>query len=163
MGSIATKKSVVIVGGGHAGTSLARTLSSRLEPSLYDLLLIDSRPFSVWLPATIRIATSSKHDLEGKAFMPFDKLFVKNGTVLQGTVTAIRKGPKGSGGTLILENKDEIRYDILVLATGSIWEGPAAIPNTEADIKNHLEQSRSQFAGAKDVVLVGGGAVGIGE
>jgi len=49
-----------------------------------------------------------------------------------------------------------------VLATGSKWAGPIDYPENDADIRQFVSQWQQRFKSAEDVVIVGGGAVGIG-
>lgn len=49
----------------------------------------------------------------------------------------------------------------LVLATGSKWSGPVDLPDSEADLRQFASQWREKFKGAEDIVIVGGGAVGV--
>ena len=49
----------------------------------------------------------------------------------------------------------------LVLATGSKWSGPIDLPDGEADLRQFVSQWREKFKAAEDVVVVGGGAVGV--
>jgi len=156
----ADKKSVVILGAGYAGIGLARTLSAKLDPALYTLTLIGSRPFFIFYPACIRLVVSSEHDLDGRVLMPYDHLFVKTGSFLQGTATHIVKSAGENGGSVVLENGDRVKFDILVLATGSIWEGPLNFPFTEASTKEWIEKNRKQIKDAKGIVIAGGGAIG---
>lgn len=152
------KKSVVILGGGHAGTTLARDLSSKLDPARYTLTLINARPFFVFYPATIRLSVSSEHDLDDKVFMPYDHLFKGNGSFMLGTATAIEKHTKG--GKVVLSTGETVKFDVLAIAPGSKLEGTLSFPDTSAKAKAWISQSRSKFAGAKQIILVGGGAVG---
>ena len=49
----------------------------------------------------------------------------------------------------------------LVLATGSKWSGPTDLPDSEADLRQFASQWREKFKAAEDIVVVGGGAVGV--
>ena len=49
----------------------------------------------------------------------------------------------------------------LVLATGSKWSGPMDFPDSGADLRQFVAQWREKFRAAPDIVIVGGGAVGI--
>lgn len=51
---------------------------------------------------------------------------------------------------------------VLVLATGSKWTGPIAYPDDDADIPQFVTGWQQRFKSAADVVIVGGGSVGIG-
>ena len=52
---------------------------------------------------------------------------------------------------------------VLVLATGSRWPGPLDFPDDTKERDHFVDQWRDKFREAKDVTLVGGGAVGIGK
>ena len=49
----------------------------------------------------------------------------------------------------------------LVLATGSKWPGPINLPEGSADLGQFVAQWREKFRAAPDIVVVGGGAVGL--
>lgn len=49
----------------------------------------------------------------------------------------------------------------LVLATGSKWPGPIDFPEDETDLHQFVAQWREKFRAASDIVIVGGGAVGV--
>ena len=71
--------------------------------------------------------------------------------------------PGGRGGKVILDNGDEVLYDVVVIATGSSWESLVNFPDDETLYKEFVEEWRNKFKKANNVVIVGGGAVGIGE
>lgn len=52
---------------------------------------------------------------------------------------------------------------VLVLATGSKWAGPLSFPDGKSDHEVFVRQWTDKFRDAKDVTLIGAGAVGIGE
>ncbi|KAH8818831.1 hypothetical protein DL96DRAFT_1622092 [Flagelloscypha sp. PMI_526] len=117
------------------------------------------------MPASIRHIVSQKGEFGDKFMLPYDRIFPKkNGTVIQGTVVSVFPGKPGTsgGGTIELANGDVLDYDVLVLATGSTWEGPLAFHNqpTEDTTKEYIVRTRKQIKDAKSIVLVGGGSVG---
>lgn len=156
------KKNVVIVGGGAAGGGVARELSKKLNPSQYEIILIDARPFYTHLPAMARIAVTAEESLEDKALMGFESLFHNgNGKVKHGKVVSIAELAPGKGGEVVLEDGERIPYSALVLATGAVWPDTIQLPDTESATKSHIGSWRSKFEKANHVVIVGGGAVGI--
>ncbi|CDO72240.1 hypothetical protein BN946_scf184970.g92 [Trametes cinnabarina] len=155
-------RNVVIVGGGWAGTLIARQLSAKLDASKHRIILVNNRPFFIHLIATARMTVTPEDRLEDKALVPFDKLFYNgNGTVKIGNVVSIAETAPGKGGKVVLEDGEEIPYSALVLATGSIWPGPINFPQKDADVRAHINSWRSKYEKANHVVIVGGGAVGI--
>src|SRR6266403_1167598 len=159
-----SRKSVVVVGGGAAGATFARTLSSKLDPNTTTLTLVTARPFALHLPAAVRMTTTSEGKLEDTSLIPYESLLVKNnGTIKVGRVSAIEQGKEGRDGSVVLTTGERIHYDYLVLAPGAEWEGPLAFPDARAAVLDHIKSWRRRFENAKDgIVLAGGGAVGCG-
>ncbi|KAH8818830.1 hypothetical protein DL96DRAFT_1750120 [Flagelloscypha sp. PMI_526] len=169
-------KNIVIVGG-SSGAKAAREISHRLDKlsqswfskktdsTTYNIVLVSKNSFSTWMPASIRHIVSQNGELGETFMLPYDRIFPKkNGTILQGTVVNVFPAKSGGsgGGTIELANGDVLDYDVLVLATGSTWEGPLAFHNqpTEDTTKEYIVQTRKQIKDAKSIVLVGGGSVG---
>jgi NADPH-dependent 2,4-dienoyl-CoA reductase/sulfur reductase-like enzyme len=157
------RQNVIIVGGGAAGASTARELSALLDPAKHRLILITARPHYTHLPGTIRMVVSSEEKLEERVFMPYvpDWLHGK-GEVKVGRVESIEKSGE-KGGRVVLADGETLDYSVLVLATGSTWEGPLNMPDSQEDELAAIKASRKQFEKANNIVLVGGGAIGIGE
>jgi len=60
-----------------------------------------------------------------------------------------------------LTSGERIRYDFLVLAPGSEWDGPLALADDRAALLEHVKTWRRNFENAKTgIILAGGGAVG---
>ncbi|KAI0365681.1 FAD/NAD-P-binding domain-containing protein [Pilatotrama ljubarskyi] len=157
-----SKKNVVIVGGGWAGTLVARELSAKLDPSKYNIILVNDRPYFVHLIAGARMTVTPEDQLEDKALVPFDKLFHNgNGAFRLGKVASIAEAAAGKGGEVVLEGGGRIPYAVLVLATGSTWPGPLHLPEKDADVRSHVNAWRSKYEKANHVVIIGGGAVGL--
>ncbi|KAH9947482.1 hypothetical protein B0H21DRAFT_807447 [Amylocystis lapponica] len=155
------RENVVIVGGGFLGTLAARTLSTQLDASKYNLILINERPYTLYLISALRMVVTKEGNLEEQSLIPFDKLFVNgNGTFKLGRVTAIEETAPGKGGAVVLQDGEKIPYAALVLATGASWPAPIDFP--EADhVVDYIKTWRKRFEQAQDIYLVGGGAVGI--
>ena len=161
---MAEKKNVVVVGGGYGGTLVARELSQKLDKSRFNLILINDRPFYSHLPALARIAVSDLDKMADRAIFGYDTLFVGgNGTAKVGKVVEVAESAPGQGGEVVLEDGERIPYAALVLATGSRWPAFMSLPKTEVDTKTHIASWRDDFKTAEHVVIVGGGAVGVGE
>jgi len=91
------RQKVVIVGGGVTGSLLARELSSKLNQKEHELILVEAKPYAVWLIAGARLVTEEGHHpgLEERAFVPYDKLFYNgNGSVKRGKVVSIHSYPR---------------------------------------------------------------------
>jgi NADH dehydrogenase FAD-containing subunit len=160
--TMSTKNSVVVIGGGGAGSSIARILSQKLDSNVHTLTLVTARPFFTHLPALVRMTTTSQGKLEEKAFIPYDKIFANNnGTLKIGRVAAI-EAKEGKGGVVVLESGERVAYDVLVLAPGSQWSGPLNVPDDRQAALVHVKEWRRKFETASSIVLAGGGAVGLG-
>ena len=56
-----------------------------------------------------------------------------------------------------------IAYEHLVFATGSIWTSALALPDSKAAAVEHFKAFRKNLAASQNVLIVGGGSVGLGE
>lgn len=155
----AQKKNVVVVGGGYAGIHAAEYLAKQLDRTQYNLILLNPRPYYLHLVAALRMVVSEAGKLEERALIPYDRL--PGVTFVQGTLAEIEETAPGKGGVLVLTNGEHIEYAALVLATGSKWQGPLAFGDSDEEVREHVKLWRERFARAKNVLIVGGGAVGI--
>ncbi|KAA1473407.1 FAD/NAD-P-binding domain-containing protein [Dentipellis sp. KUC8613] len=169
-----SKKHVVVVGGGGAGSMFARRLSRALDASQHELTVINARPFNIYLPSTPRMAVTAEDNFEDKVLVPFDRLLAKGvGQVKIGRVVGVEpadgagKGGDGKaggrGGEVVLEDGERVRYDALVLAPGMRWSGPLDFPDSKDGTLAHIREWRNKFAKADKIVMAGGGPVNIGK
>ncbi|KAG6380889.1 FAD/NAD(P)-binding domain-containing protein [Boletus reticuloceps] len=153
---------VVVVGAGFAGTTVVSALSSKLDSSKYHIVLINPRPYAIPLPASLRLIVSEAANLEHTALVPLDRIYRKaSGEIKLGIVRSIEPKDAQSGGHVVLESGERIPYEILIIASGSIWKGPIDFPLHETDVLPHIRTWRSKFANANHIVIVGGGALGV--
>jgi len=155
------KLEVVVVGGGGAGTMFVRSLLRKLDPARYTLTLINARPFSVFLPTTIRMAVTEEGKLEDKVILPFDKLLRGVGTLKVGTAVAIEEPAPGKGGHVVLHGGERVHYDALILSPGTRLDNPLDYPNTEEEITRYIDGWRQKFREAEHIVMAGGGPVNV--
>lgn len=144
-------------------STVSIALAKTLDPSRYSLVLVTSRTQSLYLPATLRAVVDDEASLDTVLFS-YEKLFSSEvGSVKTGTVEAIHESEKGKGGRVKLSSGEALDYDALVLATGCTWSGPPSFPNEENACEVHIQDWRRRFRDAHDIVIVGGGPVGIGK
>lgn len=155
------KKNVVLVGGGYANVHVVHGLAKTLDRTRYNLILLNPRPYYVHIVAGLRMVVTDEGKLEDSALIPYDRL--PGVTFVQGKVASITETAPGKGGVLTLDNGDQLDYAVLVLGTGSIWSGPVGFGDSDEAVRAHIGEWRKKFTSAKNVVIAGGGAVGIGE
>ena len=153
-------KNVVIVGGGAGGGSQVAKFVAEKLPSA-KVTLINAHPYAISRPTLPRMTVSDTNDLLDTALIPFDKLLTTpNASFVEGVVECIQADKSGH---VLLKDGKQLPYDVLVLAPGSVWEGLLNIPDNSASVKPFIAESRAKFAKAQSIVLVGGGAVGVGR
>ncbi|KAF5381835.1 hypothetical protein D9757_008355 [Collybiopsis confluens] len=158
---------IVIVGGGFGGLSVLNGLSNTIDPRKHEVILIDARPEFIHLPATLRLTVSDADDLITHAMHPygehtFRNKLAGNAKYIHGSITDIKFGEKEDRGVVVLDSGEDVHYDILVLATGSIWPRSIYLPTeSRKTIEEFIKTRREEYAKASDILLVGGGAVGI--
>ncbi|KJA26789.1 hypothetical protein HYPSUDRAFT_63567 [Hypholoma sublateritium FD-334 SS-4] len=155
------KKRIIVVGGGGVGTSIVRGLVKALDPSKHELTLIAPRPQFAYLPTALRVLVDKRTSID-RMFMPYDSIFgAFPGELKLGCVSSIDENMSGKGGRVVLKTGEQIAYDVLAVATGSSWQGLLAFPDKQALYEEHIELWRDKFDKAQNIVIVGGGPVGI--
>ena len=140
--------SIVVVGGGYGGVTVAKGL----DP-VADVTLVEQKDQFVHHAAALRAAVDDVW--EHTIFMPYSNL-LSRGQVIQGTVSRVE------GTTVHIFGMDPIEADYVVLASGSTYPFPAKYSSSRALVaKARLDQLHENLAGAQSVLLVGGGTVGI--
>lgn len=145
----------------------ARALLWKINPATHRVIVINSRPNFVHWFAMVRACVSSDGELEKHAIMPYkQQWFGGKGEIRVGRVTSIivNRDEKGEeeGGYVVLESGEKVEYSALVLATGFAFGGPFAFGDDVGEIREHLKSWRAKFEKANDIVLLGGGAIGVG-
>jgi NADH dehydrogenase FAD-containing subunit len=141
-------KRIVIVGGGYAGTILARTLDPVAE-----VVLIEPKDAFIHNVAAIRAVVDPAW--LNKLILPYDRL-LKRGRVLRDRVAAIE------GNAVHLAAGGVLAGDIVVVATGSSYAQPfKASGDSVADFRAALLETHAKLKAASSVAIVGAGAVGV--
>jgi NADH dehydrogenase FAD-containing subunit len=106
-----TKENIVIVGGGHSGTSLAKELSAKLDHTKYNLILVEARPYLIYMPGGARMTVSTEEGAMDGFVFNYDKLFpAGKGTVKKAKVEKIVPKSNGKGGELELSGGEILPY-----------------------------------------------------
>lgn len=139
---------VVVVGGGYAGATVARELDA-----VADVTVVEPKDHFVHAVAALRATVDEAW--EDKVFHPYDKLLTR-GRVIHDTArlvtpTEVRLSPVTA-----------LDADYLVLATGTSYPFPAKYIEQHAWVaRSRLSRLREALGVTRDVLLVGGGPVGV--
>lgn len=141
-------RTVAIIGGGYAGSAVAKAL----DPEA-DVILIDPRDAFANSAASLRALV--RPDWAGNMFFPFDTLLTR-GTVIRDRAVSV------DPGGVTLASGRRVEADYLVLATGSSYAYPAkpAADSTD-DALDDLRRTHKELTAAERVLIVGAGPVGL--
>lgn len=140
-------KKITIIGGGYAGTMLARELDQHA-----DITLIEPR--EKWVHNVAMIRAMARPELLDEIIMPYEGL-LKNGRIVRGRAVSI------DGTTAILEDGTEIAGDMMIVATGSTYAAPFKMQSDDsAAFLTKAKRVITQIDKAKNIAIIGAGAVG---
>jgi len=143
---------VVIIGAGFAGWVLAKKLD---ETGSVRLLVLERKDVMIDNIAGLRAAVQPQ--LADDIMMPLKKGSIQHGTILQADVTSIHRD-----GVYVHGRRTPIRYDYLVVATGSSYAFPGKIASPHRNkVKEMYQECSDIIRKAKNIVIAGGGAVGV--
>jgi NADH dehydrogenase FAD-containing subunit len=143
-----TRPSVVVLGGGYGGITVAKRLDD-----VADVTLVDPSDAFMHNVAALRALVAPEW-LE-QIFLPYDRLLV-HGRYLQDRAVAV------DGRQVTLASGKRLEPDYLVLATGSSYTFPAKIDETgTAEAKARARAAHEALVSAGRVLLVGAGPVGL--
>jgi apoptosis-inducing factor 2 len=141
-------KRVIIVGGGYAGTTLARALDAR-----FNVVLVEPRDAFVHSVAAIRAIVDQ--NLIGRIILPYDRL-LRRGRIVRDRVQSVAEGE------VRLTTGAQLSGDVIVLATGSTYAEPFK-PSTDetAHFRTASASTNAVVKAATSIAIVGAGAVGV--
>ncbi|KLP07347.1 uncharacterized protein FFB20_15762 [Fusarium fujikuroi] len=160
-------KTVVILGAGWAGLPLAHKLLKHTLPKVPDLKVILVSPNShfFWnVAATRGIIPDAIPDEQ--LFLPvkpgFDQYSSENFEFLLGKADGVDAASNTVHAISNENTRREIRYDELVIATGSRLASdlPLKPVGTHQETISAWKQLQTQVGGSKSIVIAGGGATG---
>ncbi|MDX6260796.1 MAG: apoptosis-inducing factor 2 [Kribbellaceae bacterium] len=143
-------QTVIVVGGGYAGTLVAQSLDADA-----DVILIDPRDAFVNFSGSLRAV--ARPDWAHNPFFDYQTL-LKHGQVIRDTVTSA--DPTG----VTLAAGGHVDADYLVLATGSSHSYPAHpqhMTTSAVQAVKDLHVTNDQLAHAERVLILGAGPVGL--
>ncbi|KAF8599296.1 FAD/NAD-P-binding domain-containing protein [Ceratobasidium sp. AG-I] len=152
---MSTKQNIVLVGSGAGGIALVQALQKQLNSETHQIVVIEPRDYCAHWPALIRASTTSEGSIEETGLIPTDRAFAPSVRVIHSAAKEI------NSKEVVTESGETVPYAQLVLATGSIWNGALALPDSRVNAIEHLRTFRNKLDAAQDVLIIGGGAVGI--
>ncbi len=139
---------VVIIGGGFAGGSIAKSLMNKTS-----VTLIDTEDFFEYTPSILRTIVEPEYykkiNSKHSSYLPKAKIIV-------GHVKSIKENQ------VTLINGNKIDFDYLVIASGSSYATPIKEEDTFfANRVKHLLEAYEKIKKSKKICIVGGGVVGV--
>ncbi|KAF2721086.1 FAD/NAD(P)-binding domain-containing protein [Polychaeton citri CBS 116435] len=150
-------KHVVVVGGSFAGLELAKGLCETL-PTGYKCVFLERNSHFNYLFTFPRFSVLEGH--ERSAFIPYDGL---DRNAPQGILVRVQDTVLSLTEThVVLATGEDIPYEYLVLATGTMQPLPAKVKSTEcAQACQELQSVQQRIKGAQRIAIVGAGAVDV--
>lgn len=140
-------KRVVVVGGGFAGSYVAKTLEKE-----FDVTLIDTKDYFEFTPGVLRTIVEPNHL---KKMQSKHKDYLKKAKIVVGCVDEI-------GKTFVKAGKRKLRYDYLAICSGSNYNPPIKEQGVVIILRaSHLKAAHKNLKKAKRVLIIGGGLVGV--
>ena len=149
------KKKVVVIGGGFVGAMVSRKLEKKFQ-----VVLIDTKDYFEFTPSILRTIVKPKHM---RKIQVLHKHYLHRARVIHGSVKEISDGKvKVDVAVSGLHKKKSFDYDYLVIASGSSYSLPIKESNLVISTRaNNLRDSYDKLCRAREVLIIGGGLVGI--
>ncbi|KIR26356.1 oxidoreductase [Cryptococcus deuterogattii LA55] len=157
-------RNVIVVGGSYVGSKAAQELAVVLPPT-HRVLLVEPHSHFHHLFAFPRFAVVPTH--EHKAFIPFTSVF-REPTIPNPSLHAVVRAkvnavyPTHVSLDRAWQGETDIPYDFLAIATGTKLPAPGSMQNEDkANSVEYFKTYQEGIKAAKDIVIIGGGAVGV--
>jgi len=146
-----SKKHLVIIGGGYAGTFTAMRLEREFR-----VTMIDTKDYFEFTPSRLRslVEPTTACNIQ-----------IKHKKYLKNTSLVCNERVVGVNTEHVVTDHSTIPYDYLVISTGTRYYQPKWDPTNAFRVVSakapHLHHYDTLLAGAKSVLVVGGGTVGV--
>jgi NADH dehydrogenase FAD-containing subunit len=140
---MAERKRIVVVGGGVAGSTVAKSFDSEA-----DVTLIDPKDYFEIPYAALRCTVEPK--FAQRSIVKHTE-YLKKAKLVQSSAQSV------SDSAVVAASGDRIPYDFLVVCTGSTYTGPA----TKAERIKEFEADYEKVKAADSILIIGGGPVGV--
>lgn len=142
-------KKVAVMGGGFAGSTVAKKLQN-----YFNVTLIDGEDYFEFTPGILRTIVEPKHF---EKIQVRHKNYLKNTKLIFGWVDEV-----GKDYVKLKDRKGRIKFDYLIIASGSSYNSPIKESSVIfASRVKHLKDSYEKICKAKRITIIGGGLVGI--
>jgi apoptosis-inducing factor 2 len=140
-------KKLIVIGGGFSGAYIARKLERE-----FAVTLIDTKDYFEFTPSVLRTIVKPKH--LGK-IQVLHTQYLKKASFIREKVIDIKE-------TYVVTKKGRVDFDYLAISTGSKYNTPIKSTNLlfagrGIELRNYAQK----LAGAKKVLVIGGGIVGV--
>ncbi|KAG8703955.1 hypothetical protein FRC11_010320, partial [Ceratobasidium sp. 423] len=136
---MAVVKNIVVVGCGGGGVPLVQALRKQINPATHQIVVIEKRDYFAHWPALIRAAVTDDGFIDERGLVPNDRVFDSSTKVIRSSVKQV------TPTEVITESGEVVPYEHLVLATGSIWTGPLALPDSRDEAIQHFKSFKKQL------------------
>jgi len=141
-------KRVLVIGGGFAGSTVARKLETR-----FDVTLVDTKDYFEFTPGILRTLVEPSHL---RKIQVMHNHYLKRAKFIRSEVSELRLNEA------TLDDGKKISFDYAVICSGSKYNSPIKEQDVViATRAEHLRKASSALSKAKDVVIIGGGLVGV--
>ncbi|KAK3291907.1 uncharacterized protein B0H64DRAFT_366362 [Chaetomium fimeti] len=155
-------RNVVVVGGSYVGLSAARELANLL-PATHRVVLVEPHSHFHHLFAFPRFATTPSH--AHKAFIPYTSTFTTSPNPTHHLLLharALTLHPHSLTLDRAWHGSHTLPFDYLIVATGTHLSPPGTMPTDDkVSSVEFLRRYQKGVEAAREVVIVGGGAVGV--
>jgi len=173
-----SKPRLVVLGAGYAGMTLAAHLDNKISKEDMQIILVDANPYHELIQEAHLVAGGFRKPKETRIPIP-DLIKDTNIQFIQSVVKKV----KADKNKIILENSADIKYDYLVVALGASTkffgirgameyaltlrtvDDGLTIYNKASKLLSKSNQGKNKHGigkETKNIVIVGGGATGVG-
>ena len=148
-------KKIVVIGGGFAGSHISRKFDKDKD---FQVTLVDNKDYFEFTPSIVKVLSAPEHL---KKIQKYHKDYLKNSEIIIGDLTDII--PDNKEIEVKHESKTKkIKYDYLVICSGSTYSQPFKEKNLVLPVRGeHLLEFNKILEDSKNVLIVGGGLVGV--
>ncbi|MFA4887467.1 MAG: FAD-dependent oxidoreductase [Candidatus Nanoarchaeia archaeon] len=140
-------KRVVVIGGGFAGATVAKNLEDKFE-----VILIDTKEYFEYTPSILRTIIEPEHR---KKIQKMHSDYLKKARIIVSDVKDVEK-------ERVVLKGEKIGFDYLVICSGSRYNLPIKEQRVILPLRaEHLLAAHTNLEKAENVLIVGGGLVGV--